>query len=221
MRLGITEAQEMIPTRRSLLSRLKDWDDEASWRDFFETYWRLIYLAAINSDLTDAEAQEVVQETVISVCRNMPGFQYRPEQGSFKAWLLKLTYWRIRDQLRRRRRQQREVPFPLESWEDDLGMDFPAATPELERLWEAEWKGNLMAAAVERVKRRVNSRQYQIFDLCVVQEWPVSRIVKTLKVNRGQVYLAKYRVSSQIKRELQRLESRSPMAGLAETQYES
>jgi len=36
---------ELIPTRQSLLGRLKDWEDQASWREFFDTYWRLIYLA--------------------------------------------------------------------------------------------------------------------------------------------------------------------------------
>jgi len=33
---------DSIPTRSSLLGRLKDWEDQESWRDFFETYWRLI-----------------------------------------------------------------------------------------------------------------------------------------------------------------------------------
>jgi len=35
--------EEFLPTRWSLLSRLKDWDDQKSWRQFFDTYWRLIY----------------------------------------------------------------------------------------------------------------------------------------------------------------------------------
>ena len=34
---------DLIPTRASLLGRLKDWGDHASWRDFFNTYWKLIY----------------------------------------------------------------------------------------------------------------------------------------------------------------------------------
>ena len=68
-----------LATRQSLLSRLKDWDDHESWRDFFDTYWRLIYGTAIKSGLADVEAQDVVQETVISVCRNIEGLQTSPE----------------------------------------------------------------------------------------------------------------------------------------------
>ena len=56
---------DFIPTRRTLLSRLKNFDDHLSWRNFFDTYWKLIYSVALKSGLRDAEAQEVVQETVI------------------------------------------------------------------------------------------------------------------------------------------------------------
>src|SRR2546427_11352752 len=49
---------ETSPTRWSLVRRLKDWDDQESWSDFFNTYWKLIYSAAMQSRLTDAEAQE-------------------------------------------------------------------------------------------------------------------------------------------------------------------
>src|SRR5579884_3179208 len=94
----VREVGELIPTRQSLLSRLKDWDDNESWRVFFDTYWRLIYNAAMKAGLTDAEAQDAVQETVISVMKSISSFKYDPAKGSFKTWLLRLTQWRILDQ---------------------------------------------------------------------------------------------------------------------------
>lgn len=47
---------EFIPTRRSLLSRLKHLDGQASWQEFFGTYSRLIYRVAVKAGLSDAEA---------------------------------------------------------------------------------------------------------------------------------------------------------------------
>src|SRR5262249_31410444 len=76
-----------IPTRYSLLSRLHDWDDQESWKEFFDTYWRLIYAVAIRSGLTDSEAQDVVQETIISVSKDIDKFKRDRELGSFKGWL--------------------------------------------------------------------------------------------------------------------------------------
>ena len=63
--------EDPIPTRYTLLSRLEDRGDQDSWKDFFDTYWRLIYSVALKSGLTEAEAQDVVQETIISVARDI------------------------------------------------------------------------------------------------------------------------------------------------------
>src|SRR5688572_31717146 len=99
----MADPEELIPTRDSLLSRLKDRDDQESWEDFFNTYWKLVYGVAMKAGLTDQEAQEVVQETVITVARRIPEFRYDPKVCSFKTWLLNLTRWRIVDQLRKRK----------------------------------------------------------------------------------------------------------------------
>src|SRR6266446_9439308 len=93
---------DSIRTLHSLLNRLKDLGDQASWQDFFDTYWRLIYNVAVKAGLTDAEAQEVVQETVIAVARKIAEFKADPAYGSFSAWLMRLTRWRIADQFRKR-----------------------------------------------------------------------------------------------------------------------
>ena len=76
---------EFIPTRRSLLSRLKDWDDQESWRDFFDTYGKLIYGLARKSGLSDAEAQDAVQETLMAVAKEMPGFKYDLAEAHSRA----------------------------------------------------------------------------------------------------------------------------------------
>ena len=84
---------ELIPTRTTLIQRLKNWEDQSSWQDFFDTYWKLIYGVARKGGLTATEAQDVVQETMISVARQMPTFKYDRAIGSFKAWLLAKATW--------------------------------------------------------------------------------------------------------------------------------
>src|SRR5262245_53197599 len=127
--------QTWLPTRRTLLSRLKDWNDQASWREFFNTYWRFIYSVAIQAGLTDAEAQDVVQETVITVAKQMPGFKYDRAKGSFKNWLQKTTHWRIQDHLRKRQRHQRVESESLDELQegegDGVGKLADAHSPDL------------------------------------------------------------------------------------------
>src|SRR5580765_5645422 len=91
-----------IITRATLIARLENLQDQASWQEFFDIYWKLIYGVARQSGMTDAEAQDVVQDTLISVARHMPAFKYDPAIGSFKTWLLNMTRWRIVDQVRKR-----------------------------------------------------------------------------------------------------------------------
>ena len=78
-------ADEFLATRRSLLTRLRDAGDQAGWREFFDIYWQLLYRVALKSGLTEAEAQDAVQETIITVAQQMPGFRYEPARCSFKG----------------------------------------------------------------------------------------------------------------------------------------
>jgi RNA polymerase sigma-70 factor (ECF subfamily) len=201
---------DFLPTRLSLLTRLKNWDDNEGWKRFFDTYWRLIYGTAIKAGLSDAEAQDVVQETVIAVAKKMNEFKYDPALGSFKGWLLTLTKWRISDQYRRRQ-QKEHVRWEsldetartsdIESQADEQGL-------QLDAVWEAEWQNNLMAAAIDRVKRKVGARQYQLFDLYVIKQWSVDEVAKTLKVSVSQVYQAKSRITPLIRSEVEILEKK-------------
>jgi len=201
---------ELLPTRWSLLSRLKDWDDQDSWRQFFETYWKLIYNTAVKAGLTHTEAQEVVQETIISVAKKMGEFKADPASGSFKSWLLNLTRWRIHDQLRKRG-LQKEAHRPAQ--QDGTRTSTIERVPDpnseaLEQAWNQEWEKNLIGAALGRVKGRVKPELYQIFDLLAVKHWPAMKVSQRLKVNLAQVYYAKYKVSALLKREIKRLEQK-------------
>ena len=198
--------QEFIPTRYTLLSRLRNREDNESWKDFFDTYSRLIYSVARKAGLTEVEAQEVVQETVISVAKHIHKFRRDRKLGSFKGWLCNLTRWRIADQLRKRTRLAPE-PDLSDAGESEL----PEFLPELpeqssELWWEEEWHANLLRAAMDRVKQRVREEHYQIFDLQVLRGWPVGRITSTLGVSAAQVYLAKFRVAALIKKEVRALQ---------------
>ena len=201
---------EFLPTRHSLLSRLRNWEDQESWREFFETYWKLIYGVAIRAGLSEAEAQDVVQETVLSVAKKMPGFRYDPAVGSFKSWLLLITRRRIADHLRKRSRQPAVAePLPGEEAETSLVERMPdPAGPDLESVWDEEWNKAILGAALQRIRRQVDAKQFQIFDSYVLKEWPVEVVSQTLGVSAAQVYLAKHRISALLKKEIERQESK-------------
>ncbi len=200
---------EFIPTRQSLLSRLKNQNDQESWKAFFDTYWKLIYNAAIRAGLTAAEAQDVVQETVIAISKKIPEFVYDPARCSFKTWLMRQTSWRIVSQFRKR------MPIVSSKAEDGTGTGTAtidripdSRVPALEALWDDEWERNLLEAAANRVKARVDAKQYQIFDLCILKKWPVPKVAKDLKITAARVYLTKHRIGKLIKKEIDYLKTK-------------
>jgi RNA polymerase sigma-70 factor (ECF subfamily) len=199
-------SSDLIPTRASLLARLKDWDDSRSWQEFFDTYWRLVYGRARRAELSDQEAQEVVQETVIAVAKRMHEFKYDPAVASFKTWLFQIVSRRIADQYRKRRRAGPTLEARPAA-DDDARLTGPEAEASVhpDEAWEREWEANLLAAAVERVKRRVKPEHFQVFDYHVLQGHSAAETARHLRTNAGAVYLLKHRVRRLVRKEALRL----------------
>lgn len=201
------QVHPLLATRTSLLRRLKDWSDEVSWEDFFNTYWRLIYSTACKAGLTEAEAQDVVQETVITVAKKIKDFDVGAQHGSFKAWLLHITRWRIADQFRKRSPAPACEPATEPSGHTattDRIVD--PSSVNLELGWDQDWEQHLFDAAMEKVQHQVDPLRFQMFHLHMIRQWPAPKVAQKLGVKLGKVYFAKYRISRLIKQEVKRLE---------------
>jgi len=200
-------SDDPIQTRTTLLERLKDWRDNPSWQEFFNTYWKLIYGVAIQSGLNEVEAQDVVQETMLSVAKHIPNFKYDRTLGSFKHWLMNMTRWRINDQVRRRINSvaSPDAETPTETKTGRVNKVPDPASLDLDALWEAEWEKNLLDTAVSKVKRELEPEKYQIFDFLVNKEWPAQKVADAFGMTVNQVYIAKHRVTELIKEEIERL----------------
>jgi RNA polymerase sigma-70 factor (ECF subfamily) len=192
-----------------LIERLSNWEDQKSWEEFYKRYWKLIYSVALKSGLRSEEALDAVQETIFVIAKQQKEHRYDPKLGSFKSWLMNQTRWRITDQFRKRakdtamykpdpERDDRNTDI-LERYEDVKGN-------HLEKVWDAEWTKSLTDRALASVKLKVAPKQFQIFDCYVVKDWSVLQVSRELGVSIAQVYLAKHRVGSLMRKELHLLE---------------
>ena len=203
-----TSADDSLLTRRTLLSRLRNLDDQESWRTFFDRYWRLLYNVARKSGLGELEAQEVVQLTFIYLSRRMPNFRYEPARGSFKSWLRVVTRSRI--SVYRRTEKRRELirePLPGDGDEGESMFEQVAdpAGDALDEVWQREWEDNLLGAALRRIRTRVSAQQLLIFRLATSGDLPLTQVAKKLDVSLAQVYLARFRLGKMFKAEEQKL----------------
>src|SRR5438034_4233548 len=208
-----SDEHSSIQTRPSLLNRLETGDDAESWQEFYRVYGKLVRDFAIQAGLTDTEADEVVQETAIAVARHLPEFRYDPKVCRFKTWLLNQSSWRVKDQLKRRLRWDERVHGPADASPAGTGGapvlpgDDTARTATVERvpdpavvnldsLFEGEWRKNRFTAALERVAAKFSLKQFQIFDLNVLKDWPARDVARSLGVSLANVYVTKHRVAA-------------------------
>ncbi|HLP78424.1 MAG TPA: sigma-70 family RNA polymerase sigma factor [Candidatus Paceibacterota bacterium] len=198
---------ELIPTRATLLNRLKNLQDDPSWQDFYNIYSRLIRDLAIKAGMGRAEAEDVLQETMLAVARQMPTFKYDPSLGSFKSWLFTIAKCRIADQLRRRNPEYAENGGDTETGTRTVERIPDPAFKYLATDWEADWEKSVLAAAIANVKRRVDPEKYQIFDLAMNKEMASEKIAEFFSVTTNQVYLVKHRITELIREEVERLKT--------------
>jgi len=96
----------MVDTSLSLLDRLGDQSDSDSWDRLVELYRPLLYAWLRRYDaLQPSDADDLVQEVLLVVTRELPGFQHNRQRGAFRSWLRKILVLRLRNFWRSRQRR--------------------------------------------------------------------------------------------------------------------
>lgn len=200
--------QDSVPstlrTRSSLLFRLRNWDDEKSWQEFYALYRKLVYKYARRSGLSHEEAEEATNDVFIRVAKTIHEFEPNPEKGPFRGWLLNLARWRVYDKFRDR---PRDRPAQKNSNPDGRTSTIERIPdPSAEgKIWDEEWQNSLFSAAMERIARRAKPRHFQVFELYARQQWSIARISSELSVNAAAIYLINHRLTKQLKSEVSKL----------------
>ena len=155
---------DTLPTRVSLLERVKNLQDRNSWREFYSRYETKVIGIARSRGLTEHDAEDVAQEVFKRVAKTIGDYKTSQQPGSFRSWLFKLTCWRATDQLRARRPFQpgtfRGETFSESGRTDRIPSieDVPAPA-EAERAVERESQRHLIDSLLKRVERRVSTQE--------------------------------------------------------------
>jgi RNA polymerase sigma-70 factor (ECF subfamily) len=122
----------MLTTAVSLLDRLREPDSDA-WARFVYLYTPLLQHWAERLGLQDADAADLVQDTLGILVRELPRFAYDPAQ-SFRGWLrtVQANCWRARP-------RRGTVP---------LGVEPPGSNPA-DEAEEEEYRGYLVNRALK------------------------------------------------------------------------
>ena len=171
------------------------------------TYRDLIFNVARRAGLSEADAKDIVQETIVKVHKSLERFQYDRNRGSFKGWLCSVTRSRLAEHFKKQQKRPL-LRAPLDEAGNALEKMADPDGPVLEKIWDEEWHKHLIATALATLKRRVSPKQFQVFKCHCVDGWTVKETGRALNVNAAQIYMAKQRVGNLFREELERARER-------------
>ncbi len=182
----------MDTTPPSLLARLRQPGEQAAWERFVELYTPLLYHWSRRAGLADADAQDLVQDVLITVVRTMPEFVYDPAR-SFRGWLRTVTHNKFLDH------QKKHARRPITG---DAGLLDDVAAPAAEAFWEAEYRRHLVDRALAVMQAEFAPTTWQACWRFVVEGRPAAEVAVELGISENAVYIAKSRVLRRLRQEL-------------------
>jgi RNA polymerase sigma-70 factor (ECF subfamily) len=182
-----------------LLERVKA-DDESAWETLIGLYGPLVYRWLRRWDLHEDEAADVFQDVFGALAKHMGGFHKTSSGDTFRGWLHRITDNKVRDYLRRLRRE----PGGEGGTEAQMRM---ARLPEVfppecdESIVRLEQFG-VLHAAVELIRGEFEGRTWQAFWRTAVEARSPADVAAELGMSPGAVRVAKSRVLKRLREEL-------------------
>jgi RNA polymerase sigma-70 factor (ECF subfamily) len=189
----------------SLLERLRDPQvSPDDWEAFVERYGRLLYRWCRRWGLQESDAQDVAQNTLMALVRQIGTFEY-DARGSFRAWLKTVAYrcWTRAVDERARAVAARGGSSALEA------LTSTVAREDLADRFEAEGRQELLERAMERVRRRVATTTLEAFRLTAFEGLSGEETAGRLGLQPGAVYMARLRVQKLLLEEMRRLDPKT------------
>jgi RNA polymerase sigma-70 factor (ECF subfamily) len=187
----------MNVTSVSLLERLKNAPPDASdWRRLQGIYLPLIerWLARVPG-LRD-EAADLAQEVFIVMVRELPRFE-RQREGSFRAWLRKVTVNKIRSHRKRRNRTPLVAIDPAEKFLEQLA----DPSGDLAREWDQEHDRHVFQKLLAIVESDFSTSTWEAFRRFALDDVPAAQVAAELGVSVNAVLQAKSRVLKRLREE--------------------
>ena len=188
---------DQVPeTRDSLLLRLADAADHEAWCQFIAIYRPLIYRVARQRGLQDADAQDLVQQVLLSVARAIDQWQADPKRARFRTWLHTVARNAIVDHLRAARIDAATGGTTAQLRLEDAA---DGQADESEQGLEREYQRELFRWAAREVRGDFEETTWLAFWLTAVEGASIPAVADQLGKTLGAVYIARSRVMQRLR----------------------
>ena len=185
--------EDIRATRQTLIQRLKNTADDEAWKEFYDFYWQLISGWARAFGCSPEKADDVFQETMVCLLRNISTFEYNPAKGSFRSYLKTIVRSRCYDLFRK------ESHYIATGDDSDRNSE-TSENPGFED--DNIWLDSLVQQALRRVYGKVDQQTYKSFCMYVLEGCPVNEVSNRMGGLRiGTIYQQKSRILKMLEKE--------------------
>ena len=190
-------------TSATLLAELRESENRTVWQQYVDRYRPVIVGYARRRGLSDEEAQDAAQETLMLFSRAYVDGKNEREKGRLRKWLLAIAHNQISNAFRRRNKHEVQV------------VDRPDETAFFARIgdgkasediWEQEWRQGVLQACLDEVRQQVDAKTMQAFVETSVGGTPAGEVAERLGITRNAVYLARHHVLKRIREMIPKME---------------
>ena len=182
-------------TSKSLLLGARDPRDVASWQRLSDLYTPLIRRWVRPYVAQPADDDDVVQEVLTTVVREIARFDHNGRAGAFRAWLRAIVVNRLRNYWEARRGAHGTGDSAML---DQLNQLEDPDSP-LGRAWDEEHDRHVVGVLLESIRLEFQPATWHAFEATVRQDRPAAEVAAELGLTVNAVLIAKSRVLKRLR----------------------
>ena len=186
----------MFETSQSLIDQLHNESDAAAWQRLVELYSPLLRGWLDRYEVQPADADDLVQDVLVVVMRELPGFRHNQQPGAFRSWLKGIVVHRLRNFWRARERGGiasggSDVISRLNELEDDRSL--------LSQTWQREHDQHIAKKLLELIEPRFTESTREAFRRLVLDGADADDVAAELGLSLNAIFTAKSRVLRELR----------------------
>lgn len=180
-------------TSYSLLECARDPSDATSWRRLTDLYSPLIRRWVRPHVAQPADTDDVLQDVLTTLVRELPRFEHNGRTGAFRAWLKTMTVNRLRVHWRTRQPASGSdtVLEQLNQIEDPRS--------ELSRAWDDEHDRHVVQTLLESIRLEFQPATWRAFEATTRDGQATADVAAHLGVSVNAVLISKSRVLKRLR----------------------
>lgn len=183
-------SHEFPETHPSLLEAIQGSNAGGGWIEFYKRYSPAVFRVARFRGMDRHDAEDVVQQVMLSISRHIDDFQYDRSRGMFRNWIRRIAENRIIDVVRR---QSRTVTT------SDTVPEQADSRMTLDDVWDREWRLQDVLYCIDECRKIIAPRTYEAFRMYAIEGMDAKKVADTLRMSVEQVYVTRNQVLKRVK----------------------